>query len=133
METNPARIWVRSLASLNGLWIRCFRKLRLGCRWGSDLTVLWLWHRAATVAPIQPLGWELLYAAGMVRKEKKRKENFRLPEIVSIRMQVQSLASLSGLRMQHRCKLWCKSQMPAQIQCCCGCGIGQQVQLQFDP
>ena len=30
---------------------------------------------------------------------------------VSMRMWVQSLASISGLRMQHCCKLWCRLQM----------------------
>ena len=38
-------------------------------------------------------------------------------QAVSVRGRVQSLASLSGLRTQHCCKLWCRSQM----------------QLQFDP
>ena len=37
--------------------------------------------------------------------------------IVSVRVQVQSLASLSGLRIKH----------------CCGCGIGWPMQLRFDP
>ena len=31
--------------------------------------------------------------------------------LVSIRMQVQSLASLSGLRLQHCPELWCRSQV----------------------
>ena len=39
------------------------------------------------------------------------------PDIVSLRVQVRSLASLSGLRIWH----------------CCGCGIGQQPQLTFNP
>ena len=37
--------------------------------------------------------------------------------LASIRTQVQSLASLSGLRIWH----------------CCGCGVGGQLQLRFDP
>ena len=37
--------------------------------------------------------------------------------LVSMRTQVQSLASLSGLRIQRDC----------------GCGIGRPLQLQFDP
>ena len=32
-------------------------------------------------------------------------------QLVSVRMQVRSLASLSGLRIQHYHELWCKSQM----------------------
>ena len=31
----------------------------VGRRQGSDLALLWLWHRPAAVAPIQPLAWEL--------------------------------------------------------------------------
>ena len=36
--------------------------------------LLWLWRRLAIVAPIQPLAWELPYAAGAAvkRGEKKR-------------------------------------------------------------
>ena len=48
--------------------------------WGSsvavsslDPTLLWLWHRWA-VAPIQPLAWELRYAAGVALKRKKKKK-----------------------------------------------------------
>ena len=42
---------------------------------GSDLTLLWLWCRSAAVAPIQPLAWELSYAAGTVLERKKKKIN----------------------------------------------------------
>ena len=30
----------------------------VGCRCGSDLMLLWLWHRSAAVAPTGPLAWE---------------------------------------------------------------------------
>ena len=30
--------------------------------------LLWLWHRLAATAPIQPLAWELPYAAGVALK-----------------------------------------------------------------
>ena len=43
-------------------------------------------------------------------------------QLVSMRVQIQSLASLSGLRI-HCCELWR----------CCGCGVGWQLQLWFDP
>ena len=52
-------------------------------------------------------------------------------DIVSARMKVQSLASLNRLRIQHCCKLWCRSQI--QCGCGCSCGIDQQLQLQLDP
>ena len=34
----------------------------------------------------------------------------RIP-LVNMRLRIQSLASLSGLRVQHCCKLWCRLQM----------------------
>ena len=37
-------------------------------RCSSDPTLLWLWCRPAAVAPIPPLAWELLYAAGVALK-----------------------------------------------------------------
>ena len=43
-------------------------------------------------------------------------------------MQVRSLASPSGLRIQRCRELWYRSQM-----CCYGCGVGWQLQLQFKP
>ena len=41
---------------------------------GSDLALLWLWHRLAAVAPISPLVWEPPYAAGAALKSKKQKQ-----------------------------------------------------------
>ena len=44
---------------------------------GSDLVLLWLWHRPAAITPIRPLAWELPYAAGtaqeMAKKRQKKK------------------------------------------------------------
>ena len=40
-----------------------------------------------------------------------------------MRMQVRSLASLSGLRIRRCHELWCKSHDAARIWCCCGCGV----------
>ena len=51
----------------------------VGRRFGSDLALLWLWHRPAATAPIRPLAWEPPYVAGEAlgktkrqRKKKKR-------------------------------------------------------------
>ena len=52
--------------------------------------------------------------------------------LVSIRMRVQSLLSLSGLGIWCCCELWCRSET-AWIPHCCGCGTGQQLYLRFDP
>ena len=47
----------------------------VGYRCGLDLALLWLWCRPAAEALIQPLAWELPYAAGVaLKKKKKRKE-----------------------------------------------------------
>ena len=46
-------------------------------QWVKDLALLRLWCRLATVALIQPLAWELPYAANAAlksKKERKRKE-----------------------------------------------------------
>ena len=35
--------------------------------------------------------------------------------------------------IQHGCRLRCRLQMAAWIPCHHGCGVGRQLQLQFDP
>ena len=40
-------------------------------RRGSDLALLWLWHRQAAVASIRPLAWEPPYAADTAPPPKK--------------------------------------------------------------
>ena len=47
----------------------------VGHRRGLDPTLLWLWHRLAAVAPIGPLAWESLYAAGAALKAKHKNES----------------------------------------------------------
>ena len=46
----------------------------VGYRCGSDLALLWLWHRPAATAPIRPLSWEHPYATGAALKGKKDKK-----------------------------------------------------------
>ena len=46
----------------------------VACRCGSDLALLWLWHRPAGAALIEPLAWELLYATSVALKKKKKKQ-----------------------------------------------------------
>ena len=47
----------------------------VGDRCGSDPVLLRLWwHRLTAAAPIRPLAWEFLYAAGMALKKKKKKK-----------------------------------------------------------
>ena len=49
----------------------------VGHRPGSDLALLWLWHRPAAVAPIQPLAWEPPYAVGAALKKTRKKKEKR--------------------------------------------------------
>ena len=51
----------------------------VGCRRGSDLALLWLWHRSTTAALIGPLVLELPYAASAVLKKKKKNSSFFNP------------------------------------------------------
>ena len=39
--------------------------------------VLWLWRRWAAAAPVQPLVWELPYAAGTALKRERERERER--------------------------------------------------------
>ena len=45
----------------------------IGCRHSSDLAVLWLWHRPAAIALIQPLARELPYVTGAALKRQTHK------------------------------------------------------------
>ena len=52
----------------------------IGRKCGSDLVLLWLWHRPVVIAPIGPLAWEPPYAVGSgPRKGKKTKQNKTKP------------------------------------------------------
>ena len=63
---------VQSLASLSQLRIWCCRELWCRSQTQLDPDLLWLWHRPATVAPIEPLDWAPPYAAGMALKKIKK-------------------------------------------------------------
>ena len=60
--------WVRDLRS--GVAV----SFRVGHRHGSDPVLLWLWHRPAAAALIEPLAQELPYAADAAIKKQKDKE-----------------------------------------------------------
>ena len=46
----------------------------IGPRYVSDPALLWLWCRPAATAPVQPLGWEPPFAAGVALKKKKKED-----------------------------------------------------------
>ena len=45
----------------------------VGHRHGSNLVLLWLWHRPAATAPIRPLAWEPPYATEAAQEKAKGK------------------------------------------------------------
>ena len=70
----------------------------VGCRVGSDLALLWLWHRPAAGALVRPLAWELPYAVGLALKRQKRKKTKKnLPKVTSLHCseEIQSLISVA--------------------------------------
>ena len=56
----------------------------VGCRCGSDLALLWLWHRLVATALIRRLPWEPPYAMGAApekaKRQKDKKKNPQNPE-----------------------------------------------------
>ena len=80
------RMKVRPLASLSALRIRCAVSCAVGHRRGSDPTLLWLWRRLVATDLIQPLAWELSYAAGIALKSKKKKKKKRKRKRKKIRV-----------------------------------------------
>ena len=74
IQLGTMRMWVQSLALLSGLRIQRCLEGGVGCRWGLDPALLWLWCRpAAEAAPIQPLAWEPPSAVGVALKKKKKR------------------------------------------------------------
>ena len=55
------------------VYVLCMCCRGVGRRRSLDPMLLWLWHRPAATALIQPLTWELPCAAGVALKRKKKK------------------------------------------------------------
>ena len=56
----------------------------VGHRHGLDQVLLWLCYRLAAAAPIQPLAWELLCAAGVALTRKKKIEKAKHMQLIPI-------------------------------------------------
>ena len=62
--------------------------------------MLWLWYRPAAIAPIQPLTWELPYAAGVALKTKKKKKKRVAPRPENMTGAVDRNSFLRRIRMK---------------------------------
>ena len=51
----------------------------VGHRRGSDLALLWMWHRLAAPALILPLAWGPPHAVGVALKKQKKKKRKGIP------------------------------------------------------
>ena len=49
-------------------------------QWVRDLVWLWLWQKLAVAALVQPLIWELRYAAGAAPKRTTTKKRKKAPQ-----------------------------------------------------
>ena len=56
----------------------------VGRKHGSDLVLLWLWHRSAATALIRPLAWEPPYAADVALKRQKEKRSLDMGQAETI-------------------------------------------------
>ena len=63
--------WVKDLALLFAVSCGVGRKSR------SDPTLLWLWGRLATAAPVRPLVWELPYVTGATLKSNNNNNKIK--------------------------------------------------------
>ena len=68
------RKWVQSLTLLSGWGSGVAVSCGVGRSCGSDPVLLWLCHKLAAAAPIQPLSWKPRYAKGVALKKKTKKK-----------------------------------------------------------
>ena len=66
----------------------------VGCRHGSDPSLLWLWHRLAATAPTRPLAWEPPYAPGVALKKKDKKTKKEKKERKKLRTEFEEISEV---------------------------------------
>ena len=57
----------------------------VGLRHSLNPELLWLWCRPAPAALIQPLAWELLYAAGVAQGRKEGRKEGREENLIYVK------------------------------------------------
>ena len=65
----------------------------LGHRHGSDPALLWLWHRLAATALIQPLAWEPPNAVGTALEKTKNKQTNKKSIVCVYMTQIKSTSN----------------------------------------
>ena len=110
--------WPRSVGWGFSVAVSC----GVGCRRGSDLTLLRLCCSPAAVAPIQPLAWKSLYAEGAVLKKERRGGPVVVQWLTNPTRNHADAGSIPGLVQ------WVKG-----LALLVSCGVGWQLQLQFHP
>ena len=134
------RMRVRPLVLLSVLRIQhcCELWCRPQMRLGSGIAVAVV----PTIAPIQPLPWELPYAAGVALKSKEKNPCWKLLKFwtshcgameMNLTRNHGVLGSVPGLDqwVKDLAFLWAVVWVAdaAQIWCCCDCGVGWRLQL----
>ena len=109
------RMQVLPVALFSVLRVCCCCKLqhRLQMLLRSGIAVALLWCRLAAAAPLWPLapGTSICHKFGNMYIGIPVVVQQKWIWLVSMKMQVWSLALLSGLRIRCCCELWCRSQM----------------------
>ena len=72
----------------------------VGCRYGLDAALLWLWRRPAATAPIRPLAWEPPYAIEVAQEMAKRQKKKK--EVYNIKIQSMAEGSLGLMGIETR-------------------------------
>ena len=71
----------------------------VGHRHGSDLALLWLWHRLAATTPIRPAAWEPPYVAGVALRRQKTKQKNKQKKV--FQYSEVFFHHVAGLQAQH--------------------------------